>query len=224
MSGLGVVTGLKSEAACLPAEGLALIGVVCAGASAGRARQAGLELADRGADALLSFGIGGGLDPKLTPGDLVIADRVIGPDGHRFDTDEAWRRRLRRLDTPLAVAPIAGSDRLVASAAAKRALHAATGAALVDMESHGVAAAAAARDLPFLAVRAVADPAGRAVPWCARAGVTPDGRTRPLMVLGRLCLHPWELPALIGLARDAAQALAALRRFTAAQGHYLGAP
>ncbi len=211
-----MVTGLKSEAACLQAEGLALVGLVCAAASAGRARQAGLALADRGADALLSFGIGGGLDPALAPGDLVIADRVIGPNGQRFDTDEAWRRRLRWLDTPLGVASIAGSDRLVASAAAKRALHAATGAALVDMESHGVAAAAAARDLPFLAVRAVADPAGRAVPWCARAGVTPDGRTRPLMVLGRLCWHPWELPALIGLARDAARALAALRRFAAA--------
>ena len=209
MSGLGVVTGLKAEADCLAAAGLA--GVISAGGSARRAHEGALALADRGAGALLSFGIGGGLDPALAAGDLVVANAVIAPDGRRFATDPAWRERLGRLQISLNVASIAGSERMLHGPHAKAALRAATGAALVDMESHAVAAAAAARGLPFMAVRAVADPAGRAVPWCARAGLSADGRTRPLMVLGRLCLHPWELPALIALARETARALQGLR-------------
>ncbi len=210
MSGLGVVTGLKAEADCLAAAGLA--GVISAGGSARRAHEGALALADRGAGALLSFGIGGGLDPALAAGDLVVANAVIAPDGRRFATDPAWRERLGRLQISLNVASIAGSERMLHGPHAKAALRAATGAALVDMESHAVAAAAAARGLPFMAVRAVADPAGRAVPWCARVGLSADGRTRPLPVLARLCLHPWELPALIALARETARALESLRR------------
>lgn len=224
MSGLGVVTGLRAEAECLTAAGV--IGTFCAGGSARRALAGALALADRGAGALLSFGIGGGLDPGLAPGDLVVADWVIAADGRRFATDPAWRARLRRLPISVSVASIAGSDRMLHGPAAKAALRAATGAAVVDMESHGVAAAAAARRLPFMAVRAVADPAGRAVPWCARAGLSPDGRARPLPVLGRLILHPWELPALFAVARDRARALQSLRRLAAATTgqNILGAP
>ena len=224
MSGLGVVTGLKAEADCVAAVGVA--GVFSAGGSARRAHEGALALVDRGAGALLSFGVGGGLDPALAAGELVLADAVIAPDGRRFATDPAWRERLRRLHLSLSVGSIAGSERMLHGPDAKAALRAATGAALVDMESHGVAAAAAARRLPFMAIRAVADPAGRAVPWCARAGLSADGRTRPLPVLGRLCLRPWELPALITLARETARALESLRRLAAeaADERLLGAP
>jgi len=227
LPGLGVVTGLRSEADCLAEAGVAgVAGVVSAGGSARRAHEGALALVERGAGALLSFGLGGGLDPALVAGDLVVADAVIAPDGRRFTTDPDWRRRLRRLPVSLAVASIAGSDRMLDRPAAKAELRAATGAAVVDMESHGVAAAAAARSLPFMAIRAVADPAGRAVPWCARAGLSADGRSRPLPVLGRLVLHPWELPALIAVAWDSARALASLRRLiaAAADDHILGAP
>jgi hopanoid-associated phosphorylase len=222
-SGLGVITGLAAEARCLPKMG-GFAGVVCAGGSEARARDAALALADRGAVALLSFGVGGGLDPALAAGDVVIAEAVVGLDGQRFPTAPAWRRRLQRLTVPVTVAPIAGSDRLVASPAAKRALRTATGAALVDMESHAVAAAASARRLPFMAVRAIADPAHRAVPWCAAAALTADGRVRALPVLGRLCRHPWELFALATLARDTARALDSLRRVAAAAAGVLTEP
>ena len=85
----------------------------------------------------------------------------------------------------------------------------------IGCEKTAVQQVVRARRLPFMAIRAVADPAGRAVPWCALAGLSADGRTRPLPVLGRLCLRPWELPALIALARETARALESLRRLSA---------
>lgn len=218
---LGVITGLRAEARIavaaaekLPEERRPL--VLCAGASA--ARDGGRRLAAAGAGALLSFGMAGGLDATLRPGTLVVAEAVIAPDGRRFAVDAAWRGRLSALAggaCPPVVAAIAGSARAVTSTADRKALFEASGAVAVDMESHGVAAAAAEAGLPFLAVRAVADPAGRAVPPAALAGLTPDGRMRMLPVLARVLLRPWELPALIRLAGDSGLALAALRRVAA---------
>ena len=79
------------------------------------------------------------------------------------------------------------------------------------MESHAVAAAAARAGVPFIAVRAIADPAERAIPTSALAGLAPDGSTRPIAVVARLALRPWQIAGVIRLAADSAAALAALR-------------
>ena len=71
-----------------------------------------------------------------------------------------------------------GSERIVATAADKRALFEATGAQAVDMESHEVAAVAAAAGLPFLVIRALADPYDQVIPQVAREALRPDGRVR----------------------------------------------
>ena len=88
----------------------------------------------------------------------------------------------------------------------KKDLFTASGAAAVDMESLALARAASAAGLPFLALRAVADPAQRGLPSAALAPLTSDGRPQPHLVAGRLALRPWELPALMRLASDARRA------------------
>lgn len=189
--------------------------VFCSGADAARAEDGARRLIADGVGGLVSFGIAGGLDPEIAPGGLVLADAVITPDGKRIASDPDWRERLLALvdeGYPLRLAPVAGSNVPLRSAAAKRALREATGAAAADMESHAVARAASAAGLPFLSLRAVADPAGRAIPSCALVGVGPDGRMRALSVLGKLALRPWELPALVVLNRDMTAALGALSR------------
>ncbi len=112
----------------------------------------------------------------------------------------------------LVAGAIAGRDEILARPAAKERVRHATGAVAVDMESHGVARAAAGRKLPFLALRLVLDPASLALPWSAEAGLAPDGRARLWPVLGRLALRPWELPALLALGRANDAALEALGR------------
>jgi adenosylhomocysteine nucleosidase len=91
----------------------------------------------------------------------------------------------------------------------------------VDMESHVVAAVAAAAGLPFLVIRAIADPAGRALPAAALAGLSPDGGTRPWTVLLALARSPGQLIALIRLAGDSAAGIAALGRVGGRLGPHL---
>jgi adenosylhomocysteine nucleosidase len=217
---IGIITGLIAEATCLRRAGPSRPDqipplVFCAGASPERARDGAERLIAEGVRGLVSFGIAGGLDPALERGGIVLADTVITPGGCRIATHAGWRERaLARAgkDYSVTVAPVAGTDAPVTSAADKRALFEASGAAAVDMESHAVAAAASAAGLPFLVLRAVADPAGRAVPDWALRGLGADGRARALPVLRKLVLSPWEVPALVRLGRDVGAALAALRR------------
>jgi hopanoid-associated phosphorylase len=215
---IGVVTGMVAEADCLGAAAIDAT-VQVTGADVDRARAAAAALCEAGVDALVSFGLAGGLDPRLEPGDLVIADSVIGTDGARHDADTRWRLHLAaaaKATAPFVVGPIAGSDTAIMTPAAKAALHDRYGAVAVDMESHIVAAAAAESGLPFLVVRAVADPAGRAIPATALAGLGTDGRARPLAVLRALLARPGDVSALLALARDSRHAMRSLRRIAPA--------
>ena len=222
----GVITGLLSEAECLT-ELLAdrRPAVKCAGIGAKRARNAAQTLLSQGCDGLVSFGVAGGLDPKLMPGSIVIADAVTAPDGRRIATDTAWAEGLANViggRMAVACGPIAGSDTVIASAAGKRELRDSTGAAAVDMESHGIGEVAAAAGIRFLAVRAIADPAARAIPPWVLKGVAEDGGLRPAAVIAPLLARPWMVWALIGLARENGKALRSLRRVAALGGPRLG--
>ncbi|MEX0759575.1 MAG: hypothetical protein WD100_08355, partial [Tistlia sp.] len=64
--------------------------------------------------------------------------------------------------------------------------------------------------LPFLVLRAVADPAGLALPPAALDALDERGRSRGWAVAGRLLAAPRQLPALLALARAAAAAERAL--------------
>ncbi|MEE8271241.1 MAG: hypothetical protein V3R98_05855 [Alphaproteobacteria bacterium] len=217
MTRVGVVTGLAAEARIAgraAARHRSHPSIACANARSAGAAAA--RLVEQGADALISFGIAGGLAADLRPGALVCADRVIGPDGAAAPTDAAWRHRVLRDAAAGGIAmvtgAVAGSDSVLATAGDKRALADATGALTVDMESHHVAAAALAARIPWMALRAIADPAHRTLPAAAVAALRDDGGIDVAAVVGRLCRRPWQLPALIGLAVETRLGLGALRR------------
>ncbi len=188
----------------------------CADANADRAQHAARRLLDEGAGALVSFGIAGGLDPALSSGDLVLAEFVCLPGGRAIRTDPAWRNACAALVSQSGFqshgGTLLGSDREVAVASEKRRLFDLWGAVAVDMESHGVAEIAAAAAVPFLVVRAVADPAGRSLPSAVIGGVDPNGRARPGLVAARICLRPWQIGQVLRLRRDLQTALSTLDR------------
>ncbi|HLJ64524.1 MAG TPA: hypothetical protein VKT70_10485, partial [Stellaceae bacterium] len=108
--------------------------------------------------------------------------------------------------------PIFGAREPAASRERKETLHRTFGAAAIDMESHLVAAASARAGIPFLVLRAVADPATKGLPPAALVGLRPDGTMALGPVLRSLAVHPAQLPALLRLYRETRLALRALRR------------
>lgn len=219
-SRLAIVTGLASEIQLIrkafARAGKAPPPLACAGASAARARDLTMELIANGAGAIVSFGVCGGLDPARGAGDLILAREIVTDDGTRMETDSDLRGRLAaalaRAGLGAATGTLLGTDRPLATARDKRDRHAATGAIAVDMESHGVLAAAAEAGVTAAVLRAVADPATRDLPEAARVATGPDGRVRPFVLMGALARRPGALPAMIGLALEARRGFAALRR------------
>lgn len=229
MSRVGIITGLLSEAHIVERAAGALSAedqpmVAAAGGDAGRAREQAAKMARDGARGLVSFGLAGGLDPALRPGALLLPAQVVAAPDTRHATAPDWRARvaaaLAALETA-ATETIAGSDRALITSADKAALRRECGAGAVDMESHGVAQAAANAGLPFLVMRAVADPADRAIPKCALVGMGPQGEIRTAAVILALMKQPRDLPGLCRLARDSRAAMTALRRAAVLAGPVL---
>ncbi len=162
MKRLGIVTALVSEAAIAGRGGAAGPIVHCAGPGADRAERAARALLADGSEALLSFGVAGGLDPALAPGSVILSDRLIGPDRSLLGSDAGWRERLidiGRERNTMKIGDIASSDRPLRNPDEKASLFETTGAVAVDLESFAVARIARDAAIPFLAVRAIADPA-----------------------------------------------------------------
>lgn len=213
----GVITGLQSEARLLAGATVA-----AAGGRGARAYELAREMAAAGARGLVSFGIAGGLDPALMSGDVVLGNAVMRSDGGAYSCDAGWRARLAaRLEgcgVAVVTGNVAGSDRPMLRPLDKEGLALRCRAVAVDMESHGVARAAAEAGLPLLVVRAVADPADRAIPQIAMAGMGANGETRIMPVVSGLLADPAQLPALLAVARDAGRATATLRRIASLGG------
>ncbi len=224
MGRLGVITGLAREADCLDVFSTAERPLVrIAAARTDRAYDLSRDLIKDGCQALLSFGMAGGLRADLKPGALVIASMVIGHEGQAFETSKPWLERVSHsLGEDAATVLFAGSDKVVATPAAKQTLAEKWNAAVVDMESHAVAAAAEDAGVPFMAIRAVADPVDRAIPDWVLGKISDGGRPRTGAILAGLALRPWSLAALIGLKGDSDRALASLRRVAGRLGPSFG--
>jgi len=216
---IAAVTGLAAEARLAERIGWR---AAAAGGDAEETRRAMAQLVAGGARALVSFGICGGLDPALNSGALILPQAVTGEDGRRRRVDAALRgvlaAALARAAIPALGGDVLGGARAVDTPSRKAALNRQTGAIAVDLESHLVADAAAAAGLPFAVLRAVADPAERALPAAALIGLDAAGRPALGRILLSLARQPAQLPALLCLARDTRRALATLRRAGEALG------
>lgn len=176
---------------------------VLTGVGEAAARRAAQSVATSGqASLLVSWGTAGGLDLGLKPGTLVICTRIVdATSGRYFDGQPKLVERLGEILKPLRAVSGAGlsTEMAVTTRDRKSTLHVAHGCMVVDMESAAIARAATDAGLPFIALRAVIDPAGSNLPISALAGMdNPDAATRA--TLRALARRPWELPALCRLA------------------------
>lgn len=148
-------------------------------------------LADRfNCRTVVFFGVAGGLDPQLSIGDIVIADRVIQHDagwiedarlrpyqaGHvpslnptehfGYSTDPALLRRVAdqldglELVRPITYGTILTGDQFLNCAITRDRLHQEFGGQAIEMEGAAVAQVCEAFGIPWLIVRALSDLAG----------------------------------------------------------------
>lgn len=207
-----LVTGMARETKLAAGPGL---DAVTSGGSARRLRRLLAERSPPGCRAVVSFGIGGGLDPALAAGDVVVASGVV-TDTARWPAHRALAEMLAAslsaggIDAKLT--DIAGVDEPLLNAEAKARMRRKTGAAVADMESHVAAEFAARHDLAFAALRIVCDPAQRAMPPVVANALKPDGGVNHTAVLADILRAPTQIAALTRLAGEARVSFRALSR------------
>jgi adenosylhomocysteine nucleosidase len=218
------VTGLAREARLAAGPGVATVG---AGGSPARLRALLNARIEPGCRAVVSIGIAGGLDPALTPGDVVVGTGVVGArqrwEAHA-ETAQCLADRLAGHSKRVVLGDLAGVDAPAMSLLEKSTLRAATGAAAVDMESHVAAAFAQDHGLPLAAVRVVCDPADRPLPAFVGRALRPDGEIDLVAVLSAIARRSTKVGGLVRLARDSKLAFEALRHCRALLGAGLSVP
>jgi len=194
---------------------------------AARAAKAARRLAGAGVRALISWGSAAGLDPGLVPGTVLLPSRVISSAGTILETEDRWRLAVvAALPASLAVScgPLAETAAVLASPRAKLDLGRKTGAVAADMESAAIASVAAELGIPWLAVRAVADPASEPLPGAVLKNIADDGTIDAGAVLRSAATSVRQMRSLIQLGRHHARAGRSMRRLVQSAGVPLLAP
>lgn len=219
---VGVITGVQTEASALrslsgdPQAPL----IRFSGARPLVAADSVDELLSLGVDGILSFGSAGALHPNLAPGDLVVGRDVVDASGKSWPCDQAWRESLEEA-LGAESSKVFGSDGLV-SVKAKARIGAETRASIVDMESHIVAAKAAAEGIPFAVLRSVVDPFDFEIPRWVADSVRPNGTISYLPLISGMCMFPWQIGRLASLGGYNKRAMESLSSAVRVVGPGLG--
>jgi len=199
---IGVIVGIAAEAKS--AHRLSA-NILCSGGRPDIAASQARELIATGANTLMSFGIAGGLASTLRPGSLVVADEII-TDFDRYPALATCAPSIRAH-----VGAIYGSWSIVSSPVEKRELRKRTGALAVDMESGPVARVAMEAGIPFIALRAIADPATHGLPPAALLPLDEKGNPIMSSIFWSILRNPGQIPALISTGNQTKKALLRLR-------------
>jgi len=233
---VGIVTALAAEARALtgrsvrvrtasPLTGGGTLWLSGMGQEA--ARQGAQALVKAGADALVSFGVAGGLAPGLRSGTLLCPSCVLDERSHDYLPDARWRaslvKRLATTGLPLITeGSLLSLPTPLLTVAEKSAMRERHQALAVDMESAAIAAVAGEHGLPFIVLRAVVDEREDNVPEPLQTGIDAWGRPMAGRLLFALLRQPRLLTELPGLASRMSKATRALRAAAQAAGAGLG--
>jgi len=165
---------------------------------------------------ILLLGFAGGVEPSLAPGVLAISPSYHQDAGsNSLEPDpEMWRQAVEAATDaglPFDQRKSLTVDRPVSTLADKGALFRRYQVGTVNMEDYPVAVAARDAGVPFLAVRAVLDPANQSLPPYVLA----MSRSPVKAVLGT-AVRPWRITPVLHLARHMRLAQNALTRFALA--------
>ncbi len=184
------------------------------GNSPGGRRRLGDVLDEDEPRLVISAGYAGALRPDLRVGDLVLGENFSDPG-------LLAAARTLLADEPCHVGQFLTQNAVAETAAAKAALHTATGALAVDMETEWIAKACARSGVPLLALRVISDAAGQSFP-VPNAVLFDAVRQRPRYAAlpAWLLLHPWRIVPFVRFVRGLGPARTRLgRALTRLVGH-----
>lgn len=160
-------------------------------------------LADFRPARVVTCGFAGALVPDLARGTVVFS----------ADKETVLEPRLRELGAR--PARFYCAERVVTTAQQKLALRAATGAEVVEMESHYIQLASRARGIPSATVRVILDTADEDLVLDFNQLMTPDLRLDGRKLALTLLRSPLKIPALLALQRQSAAAAKQLGKLLA---------
>ena len=144
----------------------------------------------------------------MNVGDVVVGTEVLSSTGR-------YPACLPQCTAAHHKGVIASIDHIARTAAEKAELHA-TGAIAVEMEACGVAARAAARNVPFYCIKVVTDLAGEDMANDFNSALRPDGHFATMDILRSSLRQPLiRIPELLRLRKRCARAALLLGEFIA---------
>ncbi|HHQ49684.1 MAG TPA: hypothetical protein ENK19_12480, partial [Acidobacteria bacterium] len=227
---IGIVCGLQLEADWLDAAWSAMAGhveLVVAGMGPARSAEAATRLVATGIHGLVSWGSAAGLDPTLEPGTVILPERILPDAGPPLEAHRPWLSAIMEALVPTVPhrsGDLAETPKVLADPAAKIELGRRTGAVAADMESAAVARVAIEAGVPWIAVRAIADPAGQALPAAVLDAVGEDGVIDPAAVIRSAATSLSGIRSLLRLRHQHMAAARSMRRLARRTGPLLTAP
>jgi adenosylhomocysteine nucleosidase len=207
----GIIIALPEELSTLTAKKIApgeclLISsnilVAHAGTGPANAIKATELLLAKGSSKLISWGCAAALDPSLSAGDLCLPKTIIAENQQHYPAHFAWQQHTTKLLSelqPIYSGPLCESSSIVASKVDKKNLYDTSGSVALDMESAAIAKVAQKANIPFLVIRAIADPADMNMPGAVIHAINNEGLVDVKKLAVYLLTHPNEIPSLIKL-------------------------
>ncbi len=178
--------------------------LIHSGAGAENARKAAELAVSKGATQLMSWGCAAALSPDLKMGDLVLAESLISSDGQEISVNATWHQHAKNVlgsEITAYKGALIASEKVVSTAQEKHTIFEKTGAIALDMESGAIANVATHYAMPFLVIRAIADPASMDLPNALENALNEKGEVAITRILKSLVLNPKEIPHLIQIGQ-----------------------
>jgi len=185
--------------------------VVLTGAGRFAAQRVLARAFDYGPDVCIASGLAGGLKPAYRPGAILAARTVTDTKGTKLiRSDAELVSRAGDLGAKV-VERFLTSNHVVSTAEEKKSLGASGDA--VDMESVYVLSAAAQREIPSVAIRAISDAVESDLPLDFDQAFNDRGSVSVPKVIGQIVARPHRIGGLLRLAHESERAAAALAGF-----------
>ena len=158
---------------------------------------------------LISWGTAAGLNENLQPGDLLLPDLISDKNQTEYLTDSSFKNKLVKSladDMAYESGLLCESTSVLKDEKEKEDFHRQTKALACDMESATIARLASQKNIPFNAIRVVADDYWTGIPQAVHLSIDKNGGFSVVSFLFKILLRPGDIGKVVRLARNFSKA------------------